>query len=115
MMPLISTGLLLLALAAAPADQSPVDVANKSRGCLGCHQQTDRSSMHESPAVKLGCVDCHGGDASVIPPRDLPRGELEYSRLRDLAHVKYPAEWPSPHSANPQRSYTLLNRVPTEF
>jgi len=73
--------------------------------------------MHDNPAVKLGCTDCHGGDASVIPPRGLPRLELQYIRLRDRAHVlpRFPKEWGYPHGAKPQRSYTLLNRESLEF
>src|ERR1700750_1985135 len=102
---------------AAPADQTLADVNRKSIGCLGCHERTDSLSMHDNPAVKLGCTDCHGGDASVIPPRGLPRLELEYSRLRDQAHVlpRYPEEWGYPRSAKPQRSYTLLNRESPAF
>src|ERR1700756_3928983 len=86
---------------AAPADQSLADVNRKSVGCLGCHERTDALSMHDNPAVKLGCTDCHGGDASVIPPRGLARLELEYTQLRDRAHVlpRYPEEWGYPHSA----------------
>src|SRR5579864_6499726 len=82
--------------AAAPADQTLADVNRKSTGCLGCHERTDALSMHDNPAVKLGCTDCHGGDASVSLPRGgLPRLDLEYTRLRDLAHVlpRYPEEW----------------------
>jgi hypothetical protein len=102
---------------AAPADQSLGEVSRKSRGCLGCHERTDAMSMHDNPAVKLGCTDCHGGDASVIPPRGLARMELEYIQLRDKAHVlpRYPAEWGYPKSAKPQRSYTLLNRESPAF
>jgi hypothetical protein len=83
---------------ASPADQTLADVNRKSIGCLGCHERTDALSMHDNPAVKLGCTDCHGGDASVVTPRKLPRMELEYSRLRDLAHVlpNYPDEWGYP-------------------
>src|SRR6516164_10659202 len=85
----------------APADQALSEVDRKSVGCLGCHTETDRLSMHDNPAVKLGCTDCHGGDASQIPERGLARLEFEYRRLRDLAHVlpRYPAEWGYPHSA----------------
>ncbi len=43
---------------AAPADQSIGDVSRKSIGCLGCHERTDAMSMHDNPAVKLGCTDC---------------------------------------------------------
>ena len=102
---------------AAPADQTLGDVNRKSIGCLGCHERTDAMSMHDNPAVKLGCTDCHGGDASVIPPRGLARMELEYSQLRDKAHVLplFPAEWGYPKSAKPQRSYTLLNRESPAF
>ena len=102
---------------AAPADQSMGDVNRKSIGCLGCHERTDATSMHDNPAVKLGCTDCHGGDASVIPPRGLARLELEYTQLRDQAHVlpRYPEEWGYPKSAKPQRSYTLLNRESPAF
>src|SRR5581483_11189654 len=101
----------------SPADQSLSDVDHKSVGCIGCHTETDRLSMHDNPAVKLGCTDCHGGDASVKPEKGLARMEFEYKRLRDLAHVlpKYPEEWGYPHSAKPQRSYTLLNRESPEF
>ena len=102
---------------AAPADQSLGDVNRKSIGCLGCHERTDAMSMHDNPAVKLGCTDCHGGDASVIPPRGLARMELEYQQLRDRAHVlpRFPEEWGYPKSAKPQRSYTLLNKESPAF
>ncbi len=72
--------------------------------------------MHASPAVVLGCTDCHGGDASV---RRETAGEAsaEYAARRDRAHVlpRYPESWHFPSSANPQRSYTLLNRESPEF
>src|ERR1700753_1431828 len=102
---------------AAPADQTLADVTRKSIGCLGCHERTDATSMHDNPAVKLGCTDCHGGDASVIPPKKLPRMELEYKRLRDMAHIlpRYPEEWGFPKSATPPRTYTLLNRESPAF
>jgi hypothetical protein len=102
---------------AAPADQSLADAERKSAGCLGCHERTDRLTMHDNGAVKLGCTDCHGGDASVVPPAGLSRLEQRYVQLRDRAHVlpRYPGEWGFPHSAKPQRSYTLLNRESPEF
>lgn len=101
----------------APANQSLADVARKSIGCLRCHTQEDAPTMHDSPAVRLGCTDCHGGDASVIPPYGLPRMDLEYIRLRDRAHVlpRFPKAWGYPHGALPQRSYTLLNKESSAF
>ncbi len=73
--------------------QSPEDALRKSKGCLTCHGGIE--SMHEDPAIKLGCVDCHGGNADVT--------------IKETAHVKsrYADKWKT--SANPERSYTLLN------
>src|SRR3954466_3353019 len=95
---------------AAPAGQSLSDVNRKSIGCLGCHERTDAMSMHDNPAVKVGCTDCPRGGARGIPPRGLARMEREYSQLRDRAHVLplLPEEWGYPKSAKPERSYTLL-------
>ncbi|MGQ0428868.1 MAG: hypothetical protein ACT4UQ_02920, partial [Gammaproteobacteria bacterium] len=49
----------------APLLQTREQAAAKSAGCMDCHRETDEPSMHASPAVVLGCSDCHGGDASV--------------------------------------------------
>jgi LVIVD repeat len=100
----------------APAEQSQAEAAAKSAGCVSCHTDSDAASMHRSPAVVLGCVDCHGGDASVrVPPGPL-HGDA-YAVARDRAHVqpRYPESWHYPHSANPERSYTLLNRESREY
>ena len=78
--------------------------------CETCHTATDRPTMHASPAVVIGCTDCHGGDASVKRPEDSAGESTEYRAAMSRAHVqpRYPREWPS--AANPERSYTLLNR-----
>lgn len=57
--------------------------------------------MHESSAVKLGCTDCHGGNP--------------FTRDKNKAHIKpkFPGVWKS--SANPERTFTLLNRESPEF
>lgn len=57
--------------------------------------------MHRSPAVKLGCTDCHGGNARV---KTIKEGHVK---------PKYPDKWKT--SANPVRSYTLLNKEKPEF
>jgi hypothetical protein len=49
----------------APAFQTWADADDKSRGCVTCHTESDRKTMHASESVVLGCTDCHGGDASV--------------------------------------------------
>ena len=74
----------------------------KSVGCLECHKTTDALSMHKSPNVVLGCIDCHGGNAA--------RG-LAASK----AHVlpRNPEYWRT--SANPVNANVLLNHESPEF
>ncbi|MFM9115212.1 MAG: hypothetical protein ACKOU6_03525, partial [Planctomycetota bacterium] len=89
----------LLQLAEELMRQSDEDAQRKSWGCKNCHQGV--GDMHSLPTVKLGCIDCHGGDA------DSPH--------KETAHVqpKIPAAWPT--SGNPVNSYTLLNHESPEF
>ncbi|MCW3849460.1 hypothetical protein OF829_19660 [Sphingomonas sp. LB-2] len=101
----------------APKNQTPEQVLAKSAGCNSCHTQTDAPSMHESKAVQLGCTDCHGGDATVMGNPDLGFEDPVYVAARERAHVlpRYPHSWNYPSSANPTRSYTLLNREAPEY
>lgn len=109
----------------APATQSAVDVLEKSAGCVSCHTDSDTKTMHRNSAVKLGCTDCHGGDSRVYNPyaghgviSDSTKvDESKYAEARNQAHVlpMYPEAWHFPNSANPERSYTLLNREAPEF
>ena len=101
----------------APQRQSVAEMDAKSEGCLTCHVKTDAPTMHMTPAVRLGCTDCHGGDASVRGNSELPHDHPDYVAARDQAHVlpKYPKSWHFPSSANPQRSYALLNKEAPEF
>lgn len=101
----------------APAMQTPAEAEAKSRGCLSCHTSTDQPSMHASGAVVLGCTDCHGGAADVVRSGGVDRASAEYAALRDRAHVlpRFPESWKFPSSANPERSYALLNREAPEF
>src|SRR5262249_32096677 len=79
--------------------QTVDDARRKSWGCVNCHQGV--TDMHDLPTVKLGCTDCHGGDPN--------------SAIKEVAHVRpcVPQGWPT--SANPVRSYTLLNHESPEF
>ncbi len=101
----------------APAKQSVAQVDAKSSGCFSCHLKSDAPSMHVTPAVRLGCIDCHGGNPSVRGNPALGRNDPEYVTAREAAHIlpRYPKAWNYPSSANPQRGYTLLNREAPEF
>src|SRR3546814_10166531 len=57
----------------APARQTVAEMMAKSEGCNSCHVRTDAPTMHVTPAVRLGCTDCHGGDVSVVGNSDLDR------------------------------------------
>ncbi|MCP3729938.1 hypothetical protein M9978_05795 [Sphingomonas sp. MG17] len=101
----------------APALQSLAEADAKSAGCNSCHIKTDAPTMHMSSAIRLGCTDCHGGNAAVSGDASLPHDHPAYVAAREKAHVlpRYPKSWHYPSSANPQRSYTLLNREAPEF
>jgi hypothetical protein len=101
----------------APRNQDASQMLAKSVGCNSCHVQTDAATMHTSPAVQLGCVDCHGGNAGINGDPNLKHDDPVYAAARDSAHVlpRYPKSWHYPSSANPKRSYTLLNKESPEF
>jgi hypothetical protein len=99
--------------------QTEAEAARKSRGCLSCHEAIE--PMHESPAVRLGCTDCHGGDHEIALAAGAKPGSAEFDSTKQKAHVlpRFPEEWrgaDGKHSAaNPARSYTLLNRESPDF
>ena len=101
----------------APANQSVAEMDRKSEGCLTCHIKTDAPTMHTTPAVRLGCVDCHGGNPTVRGNSELPHDHPDYVAARDTAHVlpTQPDSWHFPSSANPKQSYALLNQESPEF
>ncbi|MBV1918866.1 MAG: hypothetical protein KUG65_12515 [Sphingomonadaceae bacterium] len=107
----------LVAAPSAPARQSDADVMMKSAGCLSCHVETDAPTMHATPAVKLGCTDCHGGNSSIRGNPQLGFSHPGYVAKREAAHVlpKYPESWHYPSSANPKRGYALLNKEAPEY
>ncbi|MFL6843351.1 MAG: hypothetical protein ACJ8ER_00535 [Allosphingosinicella sp.] len=101
----------------APRTQEWDAAEAKSAGCVSCHTDSDRKTMHATPAVVLGCTDCHGGNPAIRGDASLPRTDPRYVAARDQAHVlpKYPKAWHWPSSANPPRSYTLLNIESPEY
>ncbi|HQZ62343.1 MAG TPA: multiheme c-type cytochrome [Dokdonella sp.] len=98
----------------APAFQTWEQADQKSHGCISCHTDSDRKTMHANPAVVLGCTDCHGGDATVVAPAG-GHDEVAHHDAAERAHVlpKFPSRWKS--SANPERSYTWLLKESPEF
>lgn len=71
----------------------------KDGQCVTCHKNIE--PMHASTAVKLGCVDCHGGNAQATTKQDAH------------VHPRHPELWKT--SANPERSYAKLNDESAEF
>lgn len=102
---------------AAPDKQTEAEAEAKSAGCVSCHTRSDAATMHQTPAVRLGCTDCHGGDATVRGNPELGYQNAANVAARDKAHVlpRYPEGWHFPSTANPKHSYTLLNREAPEF
>lgn len=107
----------LVRAADAPRTQDWATADAKSIGCIRCHTASDAKTMHKSPAVVLGCVDCHGGNPTVVASDISDHNAPSYVAARDRAHVlpQYPASWHYPSSANPSRTYTLLNKESPEF
>lgn len=101
----------------APRGQAPAEAAKKSLGCMSCHTETDSATMHNNPAVVLGCTDCHGGDATVMRPPGTVYADSSYRRALDQAHVqpRFPETWGYPSSATPPRTYSILNREAPEY
>ncbi|MBC7987144.1 MAG: hypothetical protein H7X93_10840 [Sphingomonadaceae bacterium] len=102
----------------APRTQEQAEADAKSAGCLSCHVRTDQATMHATPAVVLGCTDCHGGNPNVrLSDATLSPDAPAYLETQNRAHVLplYPESWHHPASANPQRTYTLMARESAEF
>jgi hypothetical protein len=107
----------LVRAAAAPRTQEWDAAEEKSQGCVSCHTDSDQKTMHRTPAVVLGCTDCHGGNAAITGNPGLARDDPAYVAARDKAHVlpRYPKSWHWPSSANPGRTFTLLNIESPEY
>jgi hypothetical protein len=100
----------LTAFAAAQDDpllrQPQPEADYKSSGCQTCHTPMDSATMHTTGTVRLGCTDCHGGNAEARITPSTPPTSVEYQSAKKQAH-------PQPHilsnqtnAANPVRAYT---------
>ena len=101
----------------APKFQTWEKANQKSSGCVSCHIESDQKTMHVSQSVVLGCTDCHGGNPAIQKPANATDKSLVYKLALKKAHVvpRYPETWHYPHSANPKRSYSLLNKESNEY
>src|ERR1700678_4330034 len=95
--------------------ESQEEADRNSTGCIACHGQTDSASMHTTGTVRLGCVDCHGGHAEVMPLSGAQKGSAGYDDAKKKAHPKpsRPELWRS--SANPVRPFTAWLKETKEY
>lgn len=70
----------------------------------GCHTPIDSVTMHTTSTVRIGCTDCHGGDASVM--NTAAAGTPQYDEAKHKAHVRARFEDDENRSANRIRPYT---------
>ena len=77
----------LVRAAPAPRTQESSDAEAKSAGCTSCHTESDAHTMHQSPAVVLGCVDCHGGNPRITRPAGAQQNTPAYFAAQSRAHV----------------------------
>lgn len=93
--------------------QSDEAVKQKSGGCLSCHQGIEK--MHKDTKIKLGCTDCHGGNAEFSADKEWESKSEKYQTVQKKSHIaaRFPEAWRT--AANPVRSYTLLNKESPEF
>lgn len=79
--------------------QTAEQAHEKSWGCIECHAGS--RDPHVKDSVRIGCTDCHGGNACTT------------NMVQAHVWPSFPEGWN--RSANPVRSYTLLNHERPEF
>jgi len=95
--------------------QSQEEADRKSAGCVSCHTSTDEPTMHPTKTVRLGCTDCHGGNASVAIAAGTQPNSAEYNAAKEKAHVQPRDPIFKDRSALPERSYTKWLKESAEF
>jgi len=96
-------------------DQTQEEADRKSAGCRDCHTQTDEPTMHSSAALRLGCVDCHGGRPDVRRNAATAPGSSDYERSKRDAHPRARKPELFPDAANPVRAYTAWLEESAEY
>lgn len=95
--------------------ESQEEVDQRSAGCISCHTATDSATMHTTGTVRLGCTDCHGGNAQVTLPSGAAQGSAQYQELTRQAHPKPRFSEDAYSSANPVRAYTKWLKESQEY
>jgi hypothetical protein len=97
-------------------DQTHAEADAKSVGCLACHHGIE--DMHNSPAVVLGCIDCHGGNPTEKLESQFPHfasDKTQYEAFKEASHVTPINKEFWKTSANPPESSVVLNHESPEF
>ena len=86
--------------------QSQAEADRKSAGCITCHVSTDEPTMHPTRTFRLGCTDCHGGDATAGVSAGTPKDSAAYEQAKMQAHPQPREPEFSRGSANAKRPFT---------
>ncbi len=96
--------------------QTSQEARRRSMGCISCHGLTDSPSMHNSTAVQLACIDCHGGNSDVQKPAGADKGSVAYDRVKSQAHPHPRTSlFKKDSAANPVRPYAEWLREDAEY
>src|ERR1700733_6394658 len=95
--------------------QTQADADAKSRGCVSCHVNVDEPTMHPTRTVRLGCTDCHGGDAAATIAPGTAKDSANYTQVKLKAHVQPRDPVFARGLANAQRVYTAWLRESYDY
>ena len=84
--------------------ETPDQAAAASAGCISCHTGIEHPNMHNEDTVQLGCVDCHGGDATIHIAGS--KGSPDYTVAERKAHVQPLFPEDAARGGHPVRAYT---------
>ena len=91
------------------------EAAQRSAGCVTCHNPMDSPSMHPTGTVRLGCTDCHGGNAQIALPAVVAAGSPQYQDITRQAHPRPRFADDARSSANPVRAYAKWLKEDAEY
>src|SRR6202162_106921 len=95
--------------------QTQEEADRKSAGCISCHTQTDQPTMHATGTLRLGCTDCHGGNANARVASGVATTSPGYAQLKRHAHHQPRDPNLADRSANPERLYTQWLQESPEY